>query len=161
MSPIRSLQVDGSTQELRRFSVPEMSLSSARTAMRQHEFVLAIQAQSLVRFLQPTYSAWIAESKADDLAAGGPQDELGLAGYPSLSKLLEAPELLELVIGHYLVQEFVGKLCWDGCSSIEYWLDRTTGCRIEGDDVYLSGICFSRPTNEAEPYAAADGLASR
>ena len=154
MSPIRSLQVDGSTQELRRFSVPEMSLSSARSAMRQHEFVLAIQAQSLVSFLQPAYSTWVAESKADDVAAGGPQDEIGLAGYPSLSELLELPELLELVIAHYLVQEFVGKLSWDGCSPIEYWLDRTTSCRIEGDHVYLSGICFGRITNEAEPFAA-------
>ena len=161
MKPIRSLQVDGAAQELRRFSVPEMSLSSARSAMRQHEFVLAIQAQALVSFLQPAYSTWVVESKADDLAAGSPQDELGLAGYPSLGELLEAPKLLELVIGHYLVREFVGKLSWDGVSPIEYWLDRTTGCRIKGDDVYLSGICFSRATHEAEPFAIADCFAVR
>lgn len=161
MNPISSLHVDGAAQELRRFAVPEMSLSSARAAMQQHEFVLAIQAQSLVSFLQPAYSAWIADSRADDVAAGSPQDELGLAGYPTLSKLLEAPKLLELVIGRYLVQELVGKLCWDGFSPIEYWLDRTTGCHVEGDTVYLSGFCFSRATDEAEPFTAADGFAAR
>lgn len=126
------------------FAVPEMNLSSSRAAMRQHTFVVSVPADDLVKYLEPAYSAWVVESKRDDETCGGPQDELAEAGYPSLSKLIEAPLLLELVVGNYLLKELLGKLTWDGSSPIEYWLDQVTECRADENLIRLIGICYSK-----------------
>lgn len=161
MNPIESLRVDAESRELTRFAVPEMSVSSSRAAMRSHKFVLQIRADLLIEYLEPSYAAWVAESRADDEAVGSPQDDLAKAGYPSLSQLVESPPLLEAVIGHYLLQDSIGKLTWDGTSPIDYWMDCVNDCEVKGNFIYLSGVCFSRGANEVEPVTAADGFAAR
>jgi hypothetical protein len=149
MNPIESLKVDNAPKALNTFAVPEMSLSSGRATMNRSIFEFTIRADALVEFLEPAYLAWIAESKKDDEQCGGPQDALAVAGYPPLSQLVENPPLLELVIGHYLLQEFLGELTWDRCSAIEYWLDTVTSCRLEHGLIHLSGICYSQKNCEA------------
>lgn len=103
-----------------------------------------MQASALIKYLEPAYAAWVAESKKDDERCGGPQDKLAKAGYPSLNQLIETPRLLGFVVGHYLLQEFLGKLTWDGASSIEYWLDRVVDCQTSDGFVRLSGTCYSK-----------------
>lgn len=144
MKPTLSLRIDNEPRMLAGFAVPEMSLSSSRGSMKRHLFVFSVESDALVSYLEPAYSAWVMESKEDDKRCGGPQDELAEAGYPALRQLLEIPSLSELVVGNYLLQDFLGKLTWDGSSPIEYWLDRVTECRCDDGLVRISGTCCSR-----------------
>lgn len=144
MNPIESLLVDNKLNNLGSFAVPDMSLSSSRATMIQHSFELKAKAAALISLLEPAYAAWVTESKQDDELCGGPQDELAKAGYPDLQKIINAPQLLELVLGNYLLQEFLGKLTWDGSEPIKYWLDSVTKCNSDGEFIYLHGLCYSR-----------------
>ena len=142
MNPIQSLQIDGVPAAQTTFAVPSMSLSSSRLEMCEHAFVVAANASDLVDALAPAYFAWVAESRRDDELSGSPQDELGAAGYPPLDEVLLNPSLAELVLGHYLLNEFLGKFTWDGTSTIEYWFDRTTSCHLADGVVFLTGLCY-------------------
>ena len=144
VNPIESLRVDNMPATLARFAIPEMSLSSSRMTMTCHSFEFTIRASVLMEALEPAYAAWIAESKWDDELCGGPQDKLAEAGYPELGQLMGSPSLLELVIGHYLLRDFLPQCTWDGVSPIEYWLDEVTGCCAEDGIIRLSGICYSK-----------------
>jgi hypothetical protein len=144
MHPLESLNVDGEDAELAAFAVPEMSLSSARSAMTAHDFILTVRAAAMVDLLNPEYDALVRELKIDDEETSGPQDALALAGYPSLERLSRNPDILLDVLGHYLLQEFVGKLSWDGSLPIKYWLDSVTRCEADGITIRLFGICCSR-----------------
>lgn len=144
MNPIVSLRVDDELRELGRFAVPEMSLSSSRADMLRHGFVLTISADLLSAYIEPTYAAWVADSRIDDEKSGSPQDELAEAGYPDASELVKSPSLLRLVIGSYLLDDVLGKLTWDRKSPIEYWLDSVTDCEVMGNEILLSGVCYSR-----------------
>jgi len=144
MNPLQSLHVDNEPRMLSRFAVPEMSLSSARSTMVRHSFAVTIKTVDLIHYLEPAYSTLIEELKADDALLGGPQDELAEAGYPNLEQLVKAPKLLELVVGHYLLQDLLCRLTWDGVSPIEYWLDEVSECRSDERVVHISGICFSK-----------------
>lgn len=145
MNPIESLYVDNSLVRLTSFAVPSMSLSSSRSEMLEHSFVVTAKSSELVRALEPAYQSWVSESKQDDDLCGRPQDELSEAGYPPLDRVLQHPRLLELVVGNYLLNESLGKFTWDGISTVEYWFDRVTRCHLAGNDVIFSGVCYSRP----------------
>jgi hypothetical protein len=144
MNPIESLLVDNKPINLGTFAVPDMSLSSSRTTMTQHSFEVKAKAAALLSLLEPAYAAWVTESRQDDELCGEPQDELAKAGYPDLQQLINEPQLLELVLGHYLLHEFLGKFTWDGSEPIEYWLDSVTKCNADGEFIYLHGFCYSR-----------------
>jgi hypothetical protein len=143
MNPIKSLLINNAPVSLGSFVVPQMSLSSSRAQMCEYEFVLEASASELFEVLAPAYRAWVVESKQDDEMNGGPQDALAVAGYPTLDELEGNPHLLELVLGSYLLNEFLGKFTWDGTSGGSYWFDRTTGCRAKDGIVSLTGICYS------------------
>jgi len=143
MNPILSLLVDNVQTSLTSFVVPDMNLSSARAEMKRHTFVFAIDTNRMVEFLEPAYSAWVDESRRDDEVCGGPQDDLALAGYPPLNRLIETPALIQLVLG-YLREDFLGKLTWDGKSPIQYWFDCVTACDADDREVRLSGVCYGK-----------------
>lgn len=111
--------------------------------MTPHTFLIGVNSELLVEVLAPTYATWVTESKKDDDIFGSPQDALAEANYPELAQLIKTPSLLELVIGHYLLHDFLGKLTWNEERQIEYWLDTVSSCHIEGHLVYLSGTCYS------------------
>ena len=111
--------------------------------MREHGFVVKAASSELFEVLAPAYRAWVTESMRDDELCGGPQDALAMASYPALNELQGNPNLLELVIGHYLLHDFLGKFTWDGTSTIKYWFDRITGCQIADGVVVLTGACYS------------------
>jgi hypothetical protein len=144
MNPITALLVDDAPERISALVVPPMGLSSSRSEMRKHSFVLEMSAAGFVEVLAPLYDAWVAESKRDDEQCGGPQDVLAMAGYPSPSELLGFPKLLQTVIGSYLLQEFLGELLGDGAGDVQFWLDEVTGCHSEGGVVCVSGACFGR-----------------
>ncbi|AKU20585.1 hypothetical protein [Massilia sp. NR 4-1] len=148
MQPITHLLIDNTPHPPASFAVPEMSLSSSRATMIAHIFSFKINTAYLIEYLEPAYLAWVAESKEDNEQHGEPQDDLARAGYPSLAELLKNPALSELVVGHYLLQESLGKLAWDGISPIQYWLDKVVLCEIEAEFITLSGICYSKPANQ-------------
>ncbi|WP_207064584.1 hypothetical protein, partial [Niveibacterium umoris] len=138
------LCVDGKKQSLSAFAIPEMSLSSARTEMKKHSFSVTVSASDMLARLAAPYDAWVADSKKDDQLCAEPQDELAEAGYPALQQVLAMPNLLELVVGHYLFGELVRPLIWNGHGPIEYWFDQVTSCRSTGIVVEVAGVCFSR-----------------
>ena len=144
MNPLLSLTVDGMPRDLKRFAVPNMSLSSARATMIAHSFVIESTAHAIVEYLNTLYLSWVAESKVDDERFGGPDDELGKAGYPDLSRLIEVPELLTLVVGDYLGRDLIDKFSWDRHSPIEYWLDDVSECRAVEHLIHIHGICYSK-----------------
>ncbi|MRV76268.1 hypothetical protein GJ700_31620 [Duganella sp. FT92W] len=111
--------------------------------MERHTFLFEIATKQMIEFLEPAYAAWVEESKRDDEICGGPQDDLAMAGYPALDRLVEAPGLMQLVLG-YLQKDFLEKLTWDGSSEIWYWLDDVTGCDASDQLVRLSGVCYSK-----------------
>jgi len=145
MNPIESLLIDGEKAKLDAFAVPEMSLSSSRTAMKAHSFVMEIRPAAMSEFLTPVYEEWVKESKEDDEAMGSPQDELAEAGYPSLDHLTNTPEILKIILGSYLLHDFIGKLTCRDSKSARYWLDKVTDCRTNNNAIYLYGICYSHP----------------
>lgn len=144
MLSIVTLLVDGKAIQPSVFAVPEMNLSSSRSQMIKRTCFFSIEASEAIAFLEPTYEKWVAESREDDERCGAPQDELAEAGYPSLDLLLRAPQLLDLVVGHYLFRDLVAPLTWDGNSNIEYWLDEVTNCSLNGNVIEFTGICYSR-----------------
>jgi hypothetical protein len=144
MNPLKSLHVDGEPKELCRFAVPPMNLSSSRAEMKRHSFVITAKAAELVRYLEPAYAEWVRESLADDTVCGAPQDELAEAGYPPLEGVFQSPPLLELVVGSYLLWDFMPELTWDGSSPIEYWFDEVTECRSDDHSLRLAGVCYSK-----------------
>lgn len=131
MSSILSLYIDNQLKFINSFVVPEMSLSSSRSHMIQHTFLIMIKAADLIRHLTPAYLDWVAESQKDDELCGNPKDELAEAGYPDLESLVHNPPLLTLVIGSYLLDQFLNHLTWDGCTLPKYWLDTITDCHLE------------------------------
>ncbi len=144
MNPIASLMIDGLSCHPANFAVPEMSLSSSRATMVPHAFEVSLRAASLLERLDAAYRAWVEDSRKDDAQCGGPQDELALAGYPDLEQVLRQPQLAELLVGHYLLQESLGQCTWDGHSPIHFWLDQITGCCVGEGVVQLHGICYRR-----------------
>jgi hypothetical protein len=143
MSPHLSLLVDNKPVAPCRFAIPEMGLSSARAAMKRHTFILTMSRSDLIKFLEPAYGAWIEESRQDDEICGSPQDELALAGYPELARVIETPPLLELVVGSYLLRDLLRTLTWDGSSQIEFWFDDVSRCQADDKVVRISGSCYS------------------
>ena len=143
MPPTFALFIDGVHQPSALFAVPGMSLSSARSRMVKRSFVLSFVAAEVVAYLAPMYEAWVVDSRKDDEQCGSPQDELAEAGYPSLNKVVETPNLLELVVGHYLFSELFGPQAWDGRDPIDYWCDQTISCSSDRNTIRVEGICYS------------------
>ena len=147
MNPIMSLFIDDKPKRPEILALPEMSLGSSCGMMNRNRFEVAIEPSALIDFLEPAYLEWVEESKRDDEQCGGPQDELAEAGYPTLKQLLEHPDLLELVLGHYLLQKFLRELTWNGSEPIEYWLDLVTDCYLDKGIIHLCGDCYSKRSN--------------
>jgi len=145
MNPVKSLRVDGRPVSPKCFSAGHMSLSSARAGMVPHAFAVTCDAVHVAAAILQAYYAWVMDARKDDELAGGPEDALGRAGYPALEEVLRVPELAGLLLGHYLLFDFLARFTWDGVSPVEYWLDGVTDCRIDGDDVTLSGSCYGKP----------------
>jgi hypothetical protein len=139
------LKIDGETVALGSLAVPATSLSSTRTEMMAGAFELRIATADLVESMRDDYARWVAESKADDGRTGGPQDALAAAGYPELDELSAQPELVELVFGHYLIQELFAKLPSEHQGGAVYWLDQVDGARSEPGCTSLMGKCYRRP----------------
>lgn len=143
MNPIDSLLIDGKPELLRNFVIPEMSLSSSRATMTRHSFAFGINAVRLADLLDPLYVSLVDELRDDDVRCGSSQDALACAGYPIFSEVLKEPELTEVVLGTYLLHDWLGRFTWDGVAPVKYWLDEITHCEITGDQITLSGVCFS------------------
>lgn len=144
MNPLNTFLIDGKQDLIQRLILPEMNLSSARATMIGHSFVLSANAETIAEFVEPFYTAWIAESRRDDELCGSPQDELARAGYPPLFEVLRSPELTQLVFGHYLLGDWLRPFTWDGIARIKYWMDSVTSCKVAGDNLELHGVCFSK-----------------
>jgi hypothetical protein len=144
MNPIDSLHIDGVPVKPSLFAVPDMSLSSARATMKAHSFSVMANAACLVHVLESAYAKWVAESKVDDETCGGAQDELAAAGYPEFSRAIEDSTLSELILGHYLLQDFLGTFTWKGHGQIEYWFDSVNSCHFADGYVHVLGRCYSR-----------------
>ncbi len=138
------IKIDNDFISVSSFTFPAMSLSSARTNMRRHEFQLILNPEETAREMNKIYQNWVELSKIDDTQCGSPQDELAIAGYPELIDLLKDEELTLLALGNYLVRELFEIMLPDGSSERIYWFDKVTGCEITEDDVILYGICYSR-----------------
>lgn len=136
------LAINGVNTELANFAISEMSLSSARAAMQQHEFELRIQVEDLLRCLEADYQKWVLDSKADDALCGSPQDALAEANYPPLIEVVKNPVLLELVVGSYLLESLVNKFSHAG-ENTQYWFDKVLSCRYVSGLVVIRGICYS------------------
>jgi hypothetical protein len=145
VNPVRSFLVDDRPAPFAGVHLPDMSLSSARNGMVQHSFALTLDVEVVADLASPAYSAWIEASRRDDAVCGGPQDALGHAGYPDIRAVLQAPELAELVLGHYLLREVLGEFTSNAGAQPEYWLDEVTHCEVEGEGelVRLLGRCYS------------------
>ena len=100
--------------------------------------------------LRESYAAWVSDSREDDAQIGGAQDELGRADYPRLEAVLDSPELLKVVVGHYLFRQLFDERTWDGRDPTEFWFDKVTSCTSNGDAIQICGICYStRPHVDA------------
>lgn len=144
MHLLKTFLIDGKPDVGQRFVLPDMSLSSARSTMIRHSFELSTKAEPIAELVEPFYAAWVEDSRRDDEICGSPQDELANAGYPSLMEVLLAPELTELVFGHYLLDHWLRPITWDGVACIKYWMDSVTSCKMVGDHLELQGVCFSK-----------------
>jgi hypothetical protein len=138
------ISVDGKSIEMNTFCFPEMSLSSAKSRMKRHEFDFCISAKEVAETMLNDYEEWVKESREDDEQCGSPQDKLAEAGYPPLPDLLKNEELTELVFGNYLNRELFENFTWSGSGEIEYWFDQITKCNISHDTIQFRGICYSR-----------------
>ena len=145
MNPVKSLRVDGLRVSPGCFSAGHVSLSSARAGMAPHAFAVTCDVALVAAAFKPAYDAWVEDARKDDELTGGPEDALGRAGYLPLEEVLREPALAGLLLGHYLLFDFLARFTWDGVSRVEYWLDDVTHCRIVGGDVTLSGRCYSQP----------------
>lgn len=138
-----TLLVDGKVQQPSAFVIPDMSLSSARHRMTKRGFVFSINASRAIANLEPAYASLVADLKKDDEQCGSPQDELAKAGYPSLPQVLANPQILDLVVCHYMLRDILAPLVGDGSGAIQYWFDEVTGCGLKGDALELTGVCYS------------------
>jgi hypothetical protein len=148
MHSLKSFLIDGKQDFVQRFVLQDMSLSSARSTMTRHTFVLSMKAEPIAELVEPFYTAWVEDSRRDDEICGSPQDELARAGYPSLMEVLRKPELTELVFGHYLLGHWLRPVTWDGVACIKYWMDSVTSCKMVGDHMELQGVCFSKASGQ-------------
>jgi len=142
MNPVKFLTIDGKPEILQSFGVPEMSLSSSHATMVRHSFTFGINAVLIAEMLEPLYVALVDELKSDDDQCGKPQDALSNAGYPPFKDVLKTAELAETVLGHYLLDDWVGRFTSDRLEPTKYWFDRIDQCHIEGDQITLSGDCY-------------------
>ena len=142
-NPIDSFLVNGKPKLLQTFVVPEMSLNSNRATMAPHAFALCVNAARIGDLLARPYAELVAELRADDAICGGPQDALAIAGYPKLSEVLKEPELALLVLGCYLIDDWLTPFTGDGDAVFKYWFDEFKHCEIVGDSLTLAGVCFS------------------
>ena len=143
MNPIEALYVDGEPVAATAFVVPDMHLSSARSAMTRHDFVLLLRVAEVVAHLGPAYGIFVDEMRDDHERFGG-ADELSEAGFPPIQRLVEHPAALASVLGEYLKEELLQRFTWDGSEPGLYWYHQTTSCRVEDDVIFLTGICYSR-----------------
>jgi hypothetical protein len=141
MHPIKSIHVDDREIDPKAFVLPEMSLSSARGEMQKHRVVIAIDPALIATHLASAYAEWVRDSKEDDEQMGGPQDDLGKVGYPSLEALIGMPDVLGLVLD-YLSEQLFADLTYDMSRPKEYWLDEITHCEADSTEVRLFGICY-------------------
>jgi hypothetical protein len=138
-----TLKIEGEKAEITQFSLPEMSLSSARSVMDRKQFQIEIKSADLLRLLSKHYYHWVVESKEDDEQCGSPQDSLARAGYPELSDVLNNNELLNLVVGSYLFEELIG--CFSKSNAnIKYWWDEVVSCSYIAETVFIDGVCYSK-----------------
>ncbi len=142
MYPI--LHIDGILQNYKSFVVPEMSLSSSRGNMKRHSFEIQLSSQSIIELMSEEYQQWVKESKEDDKQMGSPQDELAIAGYPSIENLLANEGLTQLVFGEYLIRELLEKCTWDKKSEINFWFDSCKKTALNGSEITFHGICYSK-----------------
>lgn len=143
MQSTLKLTIDHQRKELTAFSVPEMSLSSARATMVSHIFSLEVSKAEVIDALSSQYRSLVADLQKDDHAIGSPQDELAEAGYPKLSAVTCDRKLSLIVLGRYLRDELLGTIL-PRSQSPTYWLDTVTACDTDGDTIGLHGICYSK-----------------
>jgi len=138
------IYIEGKTIEIKTFCFPEMSLSSAKSRMKRHEFDFCISAKEVADTMLKDYEEWVKESREDDEQCGSPQDELAEAEYPLLTDLLKNEELTELVFGNYLNRELFANFTCSANVETKYWFDQITKCNISNDTIHFHGICYSR-----------------
>lgn len=136
-------KIEGTEREITLFALPEMSLSSARSRMERREFKVQIGGSELLALLREDYEQWVIESKEDDQQCGAPQDELALAGYPELEKVLNDSELLNLVVGGYLFDNLIEKFSAPS-ERIVFWWDEVTSCSYDKENIVINGICYNK-----------------
>jgi len=142
MNPIESFLIDGKPEVLQSVVLAEMSLSSNRATMVRHSFAFGINVALIAELLEPYYVALVAELRRDDSHFSEPQDALATAGYPVFREVLRSPELTELVLGHYLLHDWLGRFTSDGSGAIKYWFDSITHCQVTADQITLLGDCY-------------------
>lgn len=143
VSVIRALHIDGIETPPSAFVVPEMSLSSARSDMRRHDFTLTIDNDAMIAMIAPAYAAMRDELERDYRQFGG-DDELSAAGFPPVEQLSQWPAATEEVLGWYLRDEFLGALTRGTSGPILYWFDESNACEVEDGLIRLSGTCYGK-----------------
>ena len=137
------LTIDGRQQPLSQLKFSSMSLSSGKLGLSAHPFVIAVDKNWLIEHLSGPYQDWVHASKADDAVCGSPQDALAEAGYPLLVQVLECPSLRQLVIGSYLINDFMQELFPSlGKASRAYWFDTIESIHVTANTIAFRGVCF-------------------
>ena len=137
------LYIENLRTELLEFSVPEMSLSSARANMARKVFKIEIEASEIRHVLDDDYKMWVIESRKDDAICGSPQDELAESGYPELESVLRHENLLTLVVGGYLFHDLMGKYTRPSTAT-KYWFDEVVSCTYTKGLIWIHGICYNK-----------------
>lgn len=112
--------------------------------MRRHVYEFRLDPTIVFRVLESAYNDWVRESREDDRQQGHPQDRLAKAGYPPLSELATHPDLLKLVLGHYLLSDLFRTVEGLGTGPTLFWLDNVTDCTMDSDVIVMSGECYGR-----------------
>jgi len=137
-----NLTIDDKPELIEKFAIPDMSLSSGRSGMRQHSFSIVISENELIDCLNSDYQEMVLELKKDDEQVGSPQDDLAIAGYPELIDVIKEVSLLELAVGYYLLRDLLAKFSVPS-GLTNYWLDEVSNCRYDSGLVHINGICYS------------------
>ncbi|MES2753446.1 MAG: hypothetical protein V4659_02150 [Pseudomonadota bacterium] len=155
MNPIRSLSIDGVEAAVSDFVVPEMHLSSARSAMTQHRFDLTVDSASFTAGHAAPFRRWLDEVRADDEEYGDPV-ELAAFGYPDLDRVLADPAILAVFRDEHILKEWLRKFADHGPAPGRYWLHEIDDSAVAGDTVRLSGTCYRQPLGDAAASAGGE-----
>jgi hypothetical protein len=145
------ITVEGRALDRAAFCIPTMSIHRADAGYVSRLFELRVPVDDLITVMERLYAAFVREMKEDDDLTGEAITELANAGYPAtIRDLLAHPEALDIVMGDYLVTEFLTAISWPTVHEPRHWYlgpksdHHRTSCTLDGGDVVFAGQCVTR-----------------